>query len=400
MGLISWLSSKFGGGSVPLNGKELDTYMYEIISEIHIREMAFWSTVNLIANAVSKCEFKTYVRGKEKKGAEYYMWNVSPNINQNSSSFIHKWITTLYRDNECLVIEHNGQLLVVDSFIKKPYALYDDVFTQVTVGDLTFNKSFKQSEVLYWELSQSDMRKVINSLYSSYAKLITFSIQAYQKSRGTKGIFKYDTLPIAGTDERKVFDDLIKEKFKTFMESGNAIIPLGRGHSFTEVGSKTYSNDTTRDIRALVDDIFDFTARGFRVHPSLTKGDTQELSSAIDYTLTFCIDPLCDMLQEEINRKRIGQSEFLKGTKVQIDTKTIKHIDLLNVATSIDKLVSSGCFTINDIRKTVGEEPIDEEWANQFFMTKNYATVEELLKSLERSDKTETNMGTETSNTT
>jgi hypothetical protein len=95
------------------------------------------------------------------------------------------------------------------------------------------------------------------------------------------------------------------------------------------------------------------------------------------------------MLQEEINRKRVGKAEFLKGTKVQIDTKSIKHIDLLSVATSIEKLISSGCFCINDIRKAIGEEPIDAEWANQYFMTKNFATVEELLNYLEGGDRNE-----------
>ncbi len=384
MGLISWLSKKFSGGSVPLSGEELNMYLDEIVSEIHIREMAFWSTVNLIANAVSKCEFKTYVRGAETKGAEYYTWNISPNLNQNSSGFIHKWISTLYRENECLIIEQNGQLLVADSFVRKKYALFEDAFTQVTVGDFTFNKTFYQSDVLYWELSEMDMRKVVNALYGSYAKLITYSMQAYQKSRGTKGIFNYDTLPVAGTPEKEAFDSLINEKFKKFMESGNAVLPLGKGQSYTDIGSKTYSSESTRDIRSLIDDISDFTAKAFGVPPTLIRGDVQGVSNAVDQLLTFCIDPLCDMLQEEINRKRIGQTEFLKGTKVQIDTKVIKHIDLLSVATSIDKLISSGCFTINDIRKTVGDEPINEDWANQFFMTKNYATVEELLKSLER----------------
>ncbi len=394
MGLIGWLSKKFVGGSVPLSGSELNAYFDDIIAEIHIREMAFWSTVNLIANAVSKCEFKTYVRGKEVKGAEYYAWNVSPNLNQNSSGFIHKWITTLYSENECLIIDHNGQLLIADSFIRKPYALYDDVFTQVTVGDFTFNKSFKQSEVLYWELSEMDMRKVVNALYGSYAKLITYSMQAYQKSRGTKGIFKYDTIPVAGTAEKEAWDLLINEKFKKFMESGNAIIPLGKGQTYEDVGSKTYSSESTRDIRALIDDISDFTAKAFGVPPALIRGDIQGISDVVDQLLTFCIDPLCDMLQEEINRKRIGQTEYLKGTKTVINTKTIKHIDLFNITAAIDKLISSGCFCVNDIRKAVGDEPINEEWANRYFMTKNYATVEELLESLERGDNVEKNLGT------
>lgn len=137
----------------------------------------------------------------------------------------------------------------------------------------------------------------------------------------------------------------------------------------------------------MIDDISDFTAKAFGVPPALLRGDVQGVSDAVDQLLTFCIDPLVDMLQEEINRKRVGQLEYIKGTKIDIDTKAIKHIDLLGVSTSIDKLISSGCFTINDIRKIVGEEPIEEEWANQFFMTKNYATVEELLKGLEGGEK-------------
>lgn len=382
MGLIRWLASKLG--RVPLSGDDLAISIEEYASEVHIREVAFWSTVNIIANAVSKCEFKTYLRGKEIKGAEYYLWNIEPNNNQNSSGFIHKWISQLYRNNECLIIEHDGQLLMADSYIKTPYALYEDVFTQVTVKDFTFNKSFKQSEVLYFELSEKDMRKVINAMYESYAKLITYSMKAYQKSRGTKGIFEYETLPIAGSQEEKVFNSLLTEKFKKFMESGDAIIPLGKGQKYTDVGSKTYSSESTRDIRAMIDDISDFTAKSFGVPPVLLRGDVQGVEDAIEQLLTFCIDPLVDMLQEEINRKRIGKDEFLKGTKIKINTTAIKHIDLFSITAAIDKLVASGCFCVNDIRRAVGEEPIDEEWANRYFMTKNYATVEELLESIER----------------
>jgi len=67
---------------------------------------------------------------------------------------------------------------------------------------------------------------------------------------------------------------------------------------------------------------------------------------------------------------------------LEIDSKSIKHIDLLSVSTAIDKLIASGAFCINDIRKLVGEPVIDEPWAWQHYITKNYATVEELLNSL------------------
>jgi HK97 family phage portal protein len=389
LGLISWLIDKFSGKSVPVNFSDKDMFdeYASLVFDIYIREMAFWSAVNLVANAVSKCEFKTYLNSKEVKGREYYLWNVEPNKNQNSSRFLNKLIAKLYRNNECLVIEQNGQLFIADSFVRKPYALYDDVFTQVRVEDFTFNRSFTQSEVLYYQLNEENIRKLVNGLYDSYSKLIAYSMKAYQRSRGIKGIFKYGTLPVAGTDQKKAFDALINEKIKKWMESDNAALPLGDGQEWKELEKKTYSSESTRDIRAQLDDIFDFTARAFGIPPALLRGDVQDTSKAIDQLLTFCIDPLADMLQEEINRKRNGYEGFSQGTHLKIDTTCIKHVDLLSVATAIDKLIGSGSFCINDIRKAVGDEIIDEPWAWQHFITKNYETVENALKALEGGEK-------------
>ena len=362
MGLISWLVDKFGGPiPVSYNGDLFEEYE-DLVGDTYIRELAFLSAVNLVANAVSKCEFKTFTKGKEEKGREYYLWNLEPNKNQNSSVFLHKMISKLYRNNECLVIEQNGQLLVVDSFTRTPYALYEDVFTRVTVGEFTFDRSFAQSEVLYFNLTESDTKKVVDGLYNSYSKLITYSMKAYQKSRGTKGIFQYDTLPVAGTPERDAFDKLINEKIKKWLDGDSAALPLGRGQEWKELEKKTYSSENTRDIRALVDDISDFTARAFGIPPALLRGDVQDTSKAVDQLLTFCIDPLVDMIQEEINRKRNGYAGFSQGTYLKIDTKTMKHVDLLSVSTAIDKLISSGAFCVNDIRELVGEPIIDEPW--------------------------------------
>lgn len=389
MNIFDWLFSKFKGEPVPSNFND-SSFINEYAStvfDVYIREMAFWSATNLLANAVSKCEFKTYFKNKEIKGKEYYLWNVEPNKNQNSSQFIHKLIAKLYRNNECLVIEQNGQLLVADSFTKTPYALYDDVFSQVRVGDFTFERTFTQSEVLYWKLNEENIRNLINGLYESYSKLISYSMKAYQRSRGTKGIFKYDTLPVAGTEERKAFDALINEKIKKWMDGDNAALPLGSGQEWKELQHKTYSNESTRDIRAQIDDIFDFTARALGIPPSLLRGDVQDTSKAIDQLLTFGVDPLVDMLQEEINRKRNGYEGFSQGTYLKIDTKSIKHIDLFEIATAIDKLISSGAFCINDIRKAVGDEIIDDDWAWQHWITKNYEKVEDAIKTLEGGDK-------------
>lgn len=384
-----WLLTKLGGESEQVSAQEIDGYeFFNILDDIYLRELAFWTCVNKIANALSKCEFKTYLEHIAVKKSEYYLWNVEPNRNQNSPAFLTKLIGKLYRNNEALVVQVNGQLLVADSFQKVKYALYDCIFKEVTVDDFQFGNTFQQSEVMYWELNSVDMKNLVNGIYQSYKDLIAYASKAYQKSRGSRGILDIDAQAQASDDFSDTLQDLMNNYFRKFFNTDNAVLPLYDGYSYTDIGSKTYSNETTRDIKAMTDDIFDFTARAFSFPPSLAKGDVQDTEKATNELLTFCIDPLAHMLEDEINRKRNGFEGFLKGNYVKIDTTRVKHIDIFDIASPVDKLISSGAFTINDIRRLIGEPEIDEDWANQHFITRNYSTIQDLLESLDKIEKT------------
>lgn len=377
-----WLLEKLSGDQARVSYEDIAaSELFGLSAEMYVRELAFWQCTNLVANAVSKCEFKTFDRGKEIKGEEYYIWNIEPNKNQNSSVFLQKMISKLFSENEVLVVEANGQLLVADSYSRREYALLDDIFEQVTVGDFKFDRSFVQSDVLFIRLHSKNMRPLVNGLYETYKKLIDYGMRSYNKSRGTKGVLSIDTIAAGDQRAQQIFEDLKNSGFKRFADAENAVLPMWKGMNYTDLGSKTYSNEGTRDIRAMIDDVCDFTARAFGVPPALLSGDVQGVSDALDQFLTFCVDPLCDLLSEEINRKRYGK-DVLRGSRMQIDTKCVKHVDLLSVSTAIDKLIASGAFSVNDIRNVVGEPEIDEPWANQHFMTKNYSTVQDLLDAI------------------
>lgn len=358
------------------------TEFFDIFTDTYIRELAFQSCVNLTANAVSKCEIKTFRGGEAVKGPEYYLWNFAPNQNQNSSAFWHKLVHTLYRDRTALVIENGGKIYVADSFDRKQYALYDDVFSRVTVGDLTFQRTFVASDVMFFELSDQDVKMLVDGLYQSYGQLIQYGMKGYGKSRGEKGTLEIDAVAAGDKTAVDTYNAIANGGFKTFAEAENAILPVYKGMKYTSIGSKTYNADTSRDIRAMIDDVMDFTARGFGIPPQLVNGTVQDVSSAVDQFLTFHIDPLTDNLAEEINRKRYGLTGLSRGDYVQIDTNSIKHIDLLSNASNIDKLLSSGVECVNDIRVLLGQPIINEPWAWQHFMTKNYSTVEELLAAM------------------
>ena len=360
--------------------------------DVYLRELAFWTCVNKIANAISKCEIKTYKNGKEVKEREYYLWNMEPNQNQNATAFFTKLIGQLYRNNEALVVEVNQRLYVADSYGKEIYALKDYVFTGITIDDYQLSESKRMSEVLFFELNSRDMRFLMNGMYESYTQLLTYAQNAYRKSRGHKGILNIEGIAQEQDNFDETFDELMTKHFKTFFEKDNAVLPLFEGYTYTDISqnAKTYSTESTRDIRALVDDIFEFTARAFSFPPSLAKGDVQDTSKAVDELLTFVVDPLAKMIQQEINRKRSGYTGWKKGTHIRIDTLAVKHIDIFDIATPVDKLISSGAFTINDILEVIGKPRIEEEWADQHFMTKNYSIVKSILDELS-SDEAQTN---------
>lgn len=386
--LKNWLVQKLGGYKTVTVEEILgDENVQSALNELYLRELAFLTCVNKIANALSKCEFKTYVKGVEKKEAEYYRWNVSPNRNQNATAFMNKLISELYKNNEALVVEVNNQIFVADSFQKEIRALTDYRFTGVTVDNYTFSDTFYQSQVLYFQLNHNNIRKILNGMYESYSKLIAYASKAYQKSRGSRGILKIGAIAQADKNFSERFQKLMSEHFKNFFQSENAVLPLFDGYDYSDLtNSKTYSSESTRDIKALADDIFEFTARAFSFPPSLSKGDVQDTEKAIDELLTFVIDPLAKMLEQEINRKTCGEYQYRDGTYIKINTVAVKHIDLFDIATPIDKLISSGAFTINDILEVIGKQPINEKWANTHFMTKNYSTINDLLTGIKKGE--------------
>ena len=360
----------------------------DILGEIYIRELAFNLVVNKIANAISKCQMNIYTDEKRDRNEEWYRWNVSPNPNQSAPVFWTKLIYQLYDNNEALIIPINVNLYVADSFIvNKQYAFYDYRFESIQIDDFSLSRAFRQNEVFYFQLNNKKMVTYLNGTMTLYTGLIKAAYSSYMASNGNKGFLKISQFAEQEDDFQEYFNQLVNEDFKKFFESSNAVMPLYEGYEYESLGN-TGTQTNTRDIKSLIDDVIQTTANAFNMPTSIAIGNVQDTSKAIDEFLTFCIDPLIRILEAEITRKSFTQSQVINGSYVKFDTTAIKHIDLLDVATAIDKLISSGCFTINDIRKTIGADEIDEPWANQFFMTKNYSTIEDLMNQLNNTTDT------------
>lgn len=361
-----------------------DSPIESMMTEIYLRELAFQRAIQILAKMLGKCEIRTFLNNEEIFRDEYYSWNYEPNRNQNKQQFFDKLVEKMFRNGEALIVSGiDGQLYAADTFCTTRSTLYGNTYSQVTVDDYTFQRTFRSTDVMYIRPNWKNVNTVLKGLYGSYARLIQYGAKSFLQSHGSKGILNISSIASNAKNFDETLKKLLNEYFKTFFESENAVLPIFDGYTFTETNrSKNYNETTTRDIKAMYDDVFDFTARAIGIPPSILKGDVQDNSKAMDELLTVALDPLAGTLESEINRKKYGKA-VLKGSRCMVDTSHIKHVDVFGNAANIDKLVQSGTHTINMILRAMGQPQVNEEWADQHFITKNYSTVQGVLDSLE-----------------
>lgn len=377
MGLFSFFKTWF----TP-EGKLNEGIYLDLTLEYHVKKLAVQTCVNLIANTLIRSQFRTFEKGKEKIGNNHYLFNVQPNQNQNSSEFFHEFVSKLVHDNEALVIMQEEQLYVADSFNRKRYAFLENEYSNIVVSEYQLGKMYKESEVLYFKLNNERIKKAIDDLYNTYGKLLSASMNYYKRSNALRIKLKMEgnTAPLTDEDQQEQ-EEMFNAQLKKFLEAESAAaFPFQDGYDLVELNNLSNSGRTSRDVRALVDDIFDFVSMAFHIPKGLLKGDVADVDGQTDNFLMFCIAPIAELIEDEVNRKFYKKEDYLSRSYFKVDTRLIKYVDIVKLANALDKLLSSGTHNVNENKLMIGEEPIDEEWANRYHITKNYQDIKELLK--------------------
>lgn len=380
MAVWSWFLGLFNKDTGTL---QLDVPVGEITGEIFYKELAIQACINLIANTVARSEFLTYEKGKEVRKSNYYLFNVEPNQNKSSSKFWRDVIHRLVYDNECLVIQRDGMFYVADSFDVVRLAFKENIYKNIVIEGYGLRDVFRESQVFHFELHDEKIKTVIDGLYNSYSKLLQASSSNYKKNNSRRGTLEISTNYTQTERGQKDLADLLKNRFKRFFDAeGGAVLPLTSGMKYEELASNigVKGGSDGREIRNFVDDIFDFVAIAFQVPPQLLKGNVADTEKAFNNFLTFCINPIAELLTDEINRKLYGKEKFLERTYIKLDTSRIKAVDIKDVANALDVLVRIGAYNVDDCLKTLGMEPLNTEWSVARWMTKNYERIEQRLK--------------------
>lgn len=344
--------------------------------DLQFREAAFWGCVNLIANAVGKCEVREFRGGRQQRGPEWYLWNVQPNRNQNASAFWHKLISKAYAEGDALIVRepYGTGLVVADSFeIDDDRQVY--VYRNIEVGKKKIERA-SETEVMYLRFNHKNMEPLIRKMGDSFLRLMASSMQNYLFNGGQHWKVHVDQI-LTGDDEfRENFGKMMEKQIKPFLNSASAILPEMDGYTYTQLsgGNAAVKSD---EIRELVKSIWAETSRAFLIPSALIAGNQQDTTVANRQFLTDVVDPIARMIEQEANRKRFTMEEYLAGDRLIVDTSAIVHFDIFANASNVEKIIGSGIKSVNELRALIGDSPIDEEWADRHFMTKNIGTTTE-----------------------
>lgn len=367
-------------------GKRLTPQDYRVIGiqvseQQQLLELAMQIAISYIANTISQCEIKRYKAGEEVRDELYYLLNVNPNPNQNSSQFMSQLIERYYYDGEALVVKYGPSLYVADGFSTEEYPTKANVFSSVSIEGQSVARRFPAGEAFYFKLNDRNIAELVRLMYCDYGKVMGAAVDKFISSNAEK--YKLELSNIAAGDEafQKQFNEVISKQLKEFIESNKAVYPQFQGTNLEPMSAGSAAS--SGDVIAMRKEVFETVGQAFKIPMSMMYGNITNMGEIVKVYLSICIDPLAQMLSEELTRKTTDYESWRRGDRVVVDTSKILHVDILDIADSVDKLISSGAFTINQILDRCGYDSINAEFADAHYLTKNYAPVNDIADPLE-----------------
>lgn len=361
---------------------ELSVVAQNAAQQIYFKELGLQIAISYIANTISKCEFKVFEKGKEVQNELYYMLNVNPNPNQNSSQFLNALVNRYYRNGKVLVFpdSRKNRLYVADGFSVDEKPLSENVFSNISIENESLTRKYKASDVFYFQLDDVNIKKLIDGAFEQYSTVMQAAIDGFVRRNGKKYKLVLDQYKAGDPEFKQLYESILKRQLETFVKSANAVYPQFRGQNLEEFDkTSTGGSGSSSDVIAIRKEMFDVVAQAFKIPLSMMYGNITNINDMINMYLTFAIDPLADMIGEEITRKMYPFAAWKHGNYVKVDTSCISHVDILDVADKVDKAISSGVVCIDEMRKRLDMPELGDELGKKHFVTKNYSTTEDAL---------------------
>lgn len=351
--------------------------LIETTNRVYLKRLALNICINYVARTIANSEFRVMNDKKVNRDILYHKLNVRPNTDSSASDFWQRFVYKLINENEVLVIQTDTEdLVIADSFNRNRYALYEDRFSDVVIGDYTYQRNFTMNEVLYLNYNNEHLSSFIDELYADYGKLFGQMLDNSMRFNQFRGVFKFKD---GGALDDETFQrqrQQVERLTEIFESNSVALAPLTEGIEIEDLSSKGAQRDESiNNLVKLKRDLIDDVAKILGIPVNLIHGDVADLENTMEAYINFCINPLMKMISDELNAKFFDIEEYLGGQHIKI--YGINRIDPLRNATAGDKLVSSGVYSRNEVREKFGDERVDDPEMDRYLVTKNYQYADE-----------------------
>lgn len=346
---------------------------------IYMKRLAIEICISFLGRTISQSEFRVKKNNEYIKDILYYKLNVRPNKNQTASTFWQEFVRKLVYDNECLIIiSDDKDLLIADSFQHEEFALYEDKFTNVVVKGYEFKRIFKQSEVLHLKYSNERLSNLIDGLFADYGDLFGRVLSAQKRKNQVRSTVNIDSSMQKTEEARKEFQEYINNLYEAFENKDVAIVPQQPGYEYDEKSSNAMMGQSVDEVNKVTGGFLEQVAMSIGIPVSLLRGDMADVEKQTKNYMFFTVSPFLLKIKNESDAKFFTVKEFMDGSC--IDVRKPSYRDIFDLATAIDKLVSSGSFNGNEIRSEVGYDMTDEEIHEKYFITKNFQESSQALE--------------------
>ncbi|WP_394512622.1 phage portal protein [Priestia aryabhattai] len=346
----------------------------EVSQRAYLKKLALETCINFIGRTISQSEFRMMKDNKRQSNDWDYLLNVRPNTDQSAADFWHKFIYTLIDENEVLVIlTKSNDLLIADSFTRDEYAVYPDVFRDVTVKDYTFQSPFPMDKVIYITYNNEKLTSFMDGMFNDYADLFSRMVEISLRNnqiRGTVGIDSSQTLDEKTQTKLQKFIDKL---FNSFRKNSVALVPKLKGFEYDEVAKGEGNGQSIDELTKLKKSLIDDVANILGIPNALVHGDLADYETSIKAYVKFCMGPLVKKIKDELNAKILEKKDYLAGSRIEV--RGITEKSPLEVAEAIDKLIASGGWNRNEVREMVGSERSDNPELDKYVITKNYQSA-------------------------
>lgn len=376
--------------------QELIEFIDSLISakahQLKIKQHAIQHAVDLIAKTISKSEIKIYRRdGPEKKiksikNDEYYKLNIQPNDNEEATSFFYNVLQKYLLEEDALIVNFNNKLYLAENYNSTDSILFPKVYYNVQIKDydgnsLIFDTVFSTDDVIRLNLKCSQIKETLDDYYEELGKLIGIASSHYKLTNSFKFRLKHPggILPLkdAKTGKEISYEDYKEKITRGLFNEEDSIIMLSDSFDINRIdfGKETSSDEWENLEKKWSDKV----AMSFNIPLDIFYGNKTDKSTSTNDFITFGVLPHLQIFEDGLNSKIIKKADYLEGECIRVNRFNMLHKDILDGANSMDKLFSNG-FSRNEINDIVGLPTIDEKWADEHHITKNYENIKQTLE--------------------